>query len=161
MFPQAKSIFGHVFHGELGSIINKGTKEPYTFENLYESPPDHTYAGLGKRLEEYCLELKREGKELTFWRFIFFFEWKTFILFFTSVLCPLLQFTLNLKIQTFLEWIEDKDNHFGEGFLILMFIIIIYISRFISLVQANYLCFLLSPLTKNTLEVTSTFKSLS
>ena len=152
-FPEPGNLIDDLIHLECNKIINEGLEDPYTFKTLFKSPQKHTYEGLGKSFEEYNSKLKDQRKDITFWRFLLFYKWDSFMLFASCILTNIFEFMLTLLMQIFLEWVDDRESQLGKGVLILIAVLITYAGRFIAALQGDFYSYIFSPLTKNALEV--------
>ena len=152
-FPRAKTLLEHISHSESTSIIQKGLETPFTFENLYEAPKEHTYRGNGKAFEEYNNSLFREGKQISFWKFILFCKKVYFWMHLTSIVAYSFDFVLPLVLERFLRWISEKELEVKDGVCLLGILILICGLRMLSAFQYNYCLMELSVTTKNALEV--------
>ena len=157
MFPQPKTLLEHLTHSECDYIIEKGIEEPYTFNNLLEAPPEHTYQGSGREFLEYTKLLKREAKDLTFIRFLAFFKIQNLMLNLIGIFCNGVDFLNPLIMERFLRWINSTDSRAFDGLWILLLAIILIFIRVILNFVFIYYSGLSSVQTKNTMEVSKLF----
>ena len=154
-FPKPKNCVQAVVHTECRELVARGVREPYTMQNLYESPPEHTYQGWGKKFEEFCRDLKREGKEITFIKFLIFFKKENLIMVgFYSVSC-ISDYILPLIMEVFLKWIENDDWKLLTGVYLLLTTLILTLVRLATVIKYNYYAQLVGVWCKNTIEVST------
>ena len=153
MFPKPSSLVEHLSHSECTSIINKGVKDPFTFNTLYQAPKEHTYQGHGRAFEEYNKDLSRKNQSLTFWRFLIFFKKENLIVNLTSVAIITIDFGLPLVLERFLIWIGDADQDSSTGGWLLSILVFISLLRMFSSFFNNYYNSILSAICKNAFEV--------
>ena len=119
-FPTPKTPFDYILHTHCVKIISKGARTPYTNNNLYESPEEHTHQGIGRRFEEHTKELLRNGKSIDFVAFVKFFWKENLTMNILFVLGFLVDFILPFTMEIFLGWISANKEDGGnfKGFVI-------------------------------------------
>ena len=153
MFPKAKSIIERIAHTECIQILKKGAKEEYTYSNLFKSPKEHTYHGLGKKFEEHLKKLTSQGKEFTLLRFISFFKKENFFIHIFAYICSILDYIVPLLMERYLRWIQEEEMRLRQGCLILGGVVSLYIIRLVCILQNMYYAELIQVYCKNTMEV--------
>ena len=157
MFPKPKTILQWVSHSECDAIVKKGQREPYTLTNLFKAPREHTYQGWGQNFEKYNRRLQGQGKELTLLRFLAFFKKENLMMISACIICYILEFTLPLLMERFLNWIDNEDSNLSEGSILLLLIVLLFFGRVVTALQNIYYSHLMTVLSKNTLEVRAFF----
>ena len=152
-FPKPKNCLQAVVHSECRELVARGAREPYTMDNLYESPQEHTYRGRGRDFENFCRKLNKEGKEITLWRFLFFIKKDYFKLvasFFISFSCDC---TLPLVMESFLGWLNKDYFSLWTGCNLIFITLLLNVIRLSTVLNSCYYFQKVPILCKNAIEV--------
>ena len=154
-FPTPKTPLDYILHAHCVKIITKGAKTPYTNNNLFESPGEHTYQGIGRSFEDHTKELLKSGKSLDYMAFMKFFWKQNLAVNFFYTFGFLVDFILPFTMEIFLGWIsadEEEEDNF-QGSVICSIMLGLIIVRLIFVVSSNYFANNVPVWCKNSLEV--------
>ena len=153
-YPKPKTIIHYLLRSEGDEMIQKAQEEPYTFQNLFESPEAHTYRGLGKEFEEYSKELNRAGEELTLYRYVWFFKEIFGWILLNCFVCYSLEFSLPLLMESFLLWVDKDSSKMSSGYWLMTIVVLFFVVRLVTSLRAMYYSGkLFYAYTKNAIEV--------
>ena len=152
-FPKENTFIDYLAHSETTTIINKGLETPFTFKNLYDAPKEHTYHGHGKAFVDFNKELNKEGKKITFLRFLIFFWVENFGANMSTTGAYIIDFSLPLVLERFLAWIASSHEGIGGGVWFFLILVLFSVMRMFCAFGMNYYRLILSVCCKNSLEV--------
>ena len=140
MSLKATTLVEHLFHTENNAIIERGSKEPFTFERLFRIPKEHTYGDMGVKFIAYFQELAKKGEDLSVFEIARFFKWETVIHFIFTAMFSFSDFSLPLFVKMILDWLEtpQEELDYWNGFYLLIGILTINIVWALSVFQLNH-----------------------
>ena len=159
-FPQASTVLDRILHLECISIITKGAASPYTPQNLFDPPEEHTYQGTRKRFEEHIQALTSSKRRINLKRFLSFFLKENILLNLTYIAGYLVDFILPICMEVFLRWVSNTKSSPLEGSIIGILILLLIFLRLIFILYNDYCCELATVWCKNSLEVSQKLKQL-
>ena len=153
MFPKPKTIIQRAIHTECRELIEKGVHEPYTLDNLFESPPEHTYQGWGKKFEEFCADLNKQNKEIGLFSFQYFLMKQNLQKLFLFIGGATVDYCFPMLMEVFLDWMQEDKFNWKDGFTLVVLAFIMSVLRLAGIQGANYINEVMSVETKNAVEV--------
>ena len=135
MIPEAKTVLERISNTQYSVITERGRKEPYTFENLFEIPDKFKVGGLGEDFMDYIKSLQAKGREIGIMDIAFYFRRQITIYFLFSALYNFSSLTLPVLLNFYLAWLGEKNFAASRGFWILFTILLVSAMMVIGQIQ--------------------------